>query len=56
MTTKSLFIAFFDAIPNNDVVQNVVRTIADNDVVVISGETGCGKTTQVYSLTSIICQ
>jgi len=28
-------------------VQNIVKTIADNRVVVISGETGCGKTTQV---------
>ncbi|CAG2062541.1 unnamed protein product, partial [Timema podura] len=27
--------------------QEIVRTVADNQVVVISGETGCGKSTQV---------
>ena len=32
--------------------QKVLEVIADNQVVVISGETGCGKTTQVCGLRS----
>jgi len=30
-------------------VQQIVKTIANHRVVVISGETGCGKTTQVLT-------
>jgi len=40
----------FTEIANCDTVQKIVTTIASNDVVVISGETGCGKTTQVLSM------
>jgi len=36
-----------DAIMNCDTVQKIVNTIMSNEVVVLSGETGCGKTTQV---------
>jgi len=42
---------------NFDTVQNIVKTIAGNRVVVISGETGCGKTTQVLFcvMSNIFC-
>ena len=41
---------FLDEMFNCDNVQRIVKTVESNDVVVISGETGCGKTTQVRGL------
>lgn len=35
--------------------QEVVEAILENDVVVLSGETGCGKTTQVIALPGYSC-
>jgi len=45
-----LFMNFLNRILNFDSVQQIVKTIEINDVVVISGETGCGKTTQVLAV------
>ena len=35
------------SLPVEEMRADIVRTIATNQVVLISGETGCGKTTQV---------
>lgn len=38
---------FREKLPSYEMKEELVRLIADNQVLVISGETGCGKTTQV---------
>lgn len=35
-------------LPMADVKDDLLAKVRDNEVVVVGGETGCGKTTQVY--------
>jgi len=35
-------------LPMADVKSDLLAKVRDNEVVVVGGETGCGKTTQVY--------
>ncbi len=45
--SKIFFQEFRHRLPCWHMREDILKSITDNQVVVISGETGCGKTTQV---------
>ena len=50
IATKA-YAAFRSSLPVAALQDMIVQTVAENQVTIISGETGCGKTTQVIIVT-----
>lgn len=42
------------ALPIAELKGALLQILKENDVIVVCGETGCGKTTQVYSLLTVL--